>query len=377
MQSRPGAGGRPAQDRFGLTRAWVQRTRGGLPLTDVAAFDRVRDLLLPQLRPLAGSSLQMKNEVEAGQDLLLGFAHDYETFVGARVEKDGDNANTLVVFMAGVGLVLGYDSNTSWRMVSSFPFMLRGEWPLQSMNDVRGQAVARMDDVYQQYTRAFTQFLGRFNKPGQGYSGNYFAQLTRAEVHKEALAKITTLGIEGMLNADLLGFSASSTICDALSVPMLPYRENDALAKRYAVKFSSVNAAQDVAQIPDADLRFEVILRDIDKQVIPSRQKGITILRRQVVLNFRVFNAYDLSKPVLQTFAAVDPHEDKIPYDSKNDDTPERDLVFFDRLVTRTLSQLLQGLAKRDANLLAQVDVKLDAVAPAIPRLNEFLAKAR
>ena len=203
MQSRPGAGGRPAQDRFGLTRAWVQRTRGGLPLTDVAAFDRVRDLLLPQLRPLAGSSLQMKNEVEAGQDLLLGFAHDYETFVGARVEKDGDNANTLVVFMAGVGLVLGYDSNTSWRMVSSFPFMLRGEWPLQSMNDVRGQAVARMDDVYQQYTRAFTQFLGRFNKPGQGYSGNYFAQLTRAEVHKEALAKITTLGIEGMLNADL------------------------------------------------------------------------------------------------------------------------------------------------------------------------------
>ena len=377
MQSRPAAGGKPAQDRFGLTRAWVQRTRGGLPLTDVAAFDRVRDLLTPQLRPLAGSSLQFKNEVEFGQDLLLGFAHDYETFVGARVEKDGDNANTLFVFMAGVGMVLGYDPSSSWRMVSSFPFMLRGEWPLQGMNDVRGQAIARMDEAYQQYTRAFTHFLGRFNKPGQSYSGNIFAQVTRAEVHKDAAAKLATMGVDGMLNGELLGFSASSTICDALNVPLLPFRENDALAKRYAVKFAGVNMAQDVAQIPDADLRFEVILRDVDKQVIPSRQKGITILRRQVVLNFRVFNAYDLSKPLLQTFAAVDPHDDKIPFDSKADDTPERDLVFFDRLVTRTLSTLLQGLAKRDSNLLAQVDVKLDAVAPAIPRLNEFLAKAR
>lgn len=371
------AGRQNAQDRFGLTRAWVARTRGGRELADVSAFDRVRDLLLPQLRPLSGTSLRFKDEVEFGQDLLLGFAHDYETYIGARVEKDGDNANTLFIFMAGVGLVLSYDPSTSWRMVSSFPFMLRAEWPLQGMSDVRGQAIARMDDAYQQYTRAFTYFLGRFNKPGQGFAANFFAQLTRAEVHKEAQPKLAALGIENQLGGDLLGFSASSTICDALNVPMLPFRENDALAKRYAVKFAGVNIAQDVAQIPDADLRFEVILRDISKEIIPSRQKGITILRRQVVLNFRVFNAFDLSKPVLQTFAAADPHDDKIPYDSKSDDTPERDLVFFDRLVTRTLTQLLQGLAKRDAQMLARVDVKLDAVAPAIPRFLEMIAKTR
>ncbi len=374
----PASAGRAnAQDRFGLTRAWVSRTRGGRELSDVSAFDRVRDLLLPQLRPLSGNSLQFKDEVEFGQDLLLGFAHDYETYIGARVEKDGDNANTLFIFMAGVGLVLSYDPSTSWRMVSSFPFMLRAEWPLQGMNDVRGQAIARMDEAYQQYTRAFTYFLGRFNKPGQGFAANFFAQLTRAEVHKEAQPKLAALGIENQLGGDLLGFSASSTICDSLNVPMLPFRENDALAKRYAVKFAGVNMAQDVAQIPDADLRFEVILRDISKEIIPSRQKGITILRRQVVLNFRVFNAFDLSKPVLQTFAAADPHDDKIPYDSKSDDTPERDLVFFDRLVTRTLTQLLQGLAKRDAQMLAKVDVKLDAVAPAIPRFLEMIAKTR
>lgn len=377
LQPAPGAARGPGQDRFGLTRAWVARTRGGRDLSDVQAFDRVRDLLLPQLRPLGGSALQFKDQVEFGQDLLLGFAHDYETFVGARVEKDGDNANTLFIFMAGVGMVLGFDPNTSWRMVSSFPFMLRAEWPLQGMNDVRGQAVGRMDEAYQQYTRAFTHFLGRFNKPGQGYAGNFFAQLTRAEVHREALPKLAALGIDQKLNGELLGFSASSTICDALNVPMLPFRENDALAKRYAVKFSGVNIAQDVAQIPDADLRFEVILRDIDKQIIPSRQKGITILRRQVVLNFRVFSAFDLSKPLLQTFAAVDPHDDKIPFDSNADDTPERDLVFFDRLVTRTLSLLLQGLARRDAKLLAAVDVKLDAVAPALPRLLDQIAKTR
>lgn len=382
MQSAGGAAGRgPAQDRFGLTRAWVARTQGGMELSNTRAFERVRELLLPQVRPLEGSALRLKeganDKVEAGKDLLLGFAHDYETHIGARVEKDGDNANTLFVFMAGVGMVLGWDANSSWRMVSSFPFMLRAEWPLQSMNDVRGQAVGRMDEAYQQYTRAFVHFLRRFNKPSQDYSGNFFAQLTRAEVHREALPKLAALGIDQKLNGELLGFSASSTICDALGVPLLPFRENDALGKRYATKFSESIAAQDVAQIPDADLRFEVILRDIDKQVIPSRQKGITILRRQVVLNFRVLSAFDPSKPLLQTFAAVDPHDDKIPFESKTDDTPERDLVFFDRLVTRTLSLLLQGLAKRDAKMLAAVDVKLDAVAPAIPRLLEQIAKAR
>ena len=43
----------------------------------------------------------------------------------------------------------------------------------------------------------------------------------------------------------------------------------------------------------------------------------------------------------------------------------------------RTLVNLLSGMAKRDAQTLAQAEVRLDAVAPAIPRLLELCAKTR
>ena len=50
-------------------------------------------------------------------------------------------------------------------------------------------------------------------------------------------------------------------------------------------------------------------------------------------------------------------------------------MVFFDRLLTRTLTILIQGIAKKDANLLAQVGVSFERIGPAIPRLLEICAK--
>ena len=64
----------------------------------------VESLLSQQKNPL----VQFKKSVEFGEDMLVGFAHDYEITVGARVEKDGENANTLLIFMSGVGLVLSF-----------------------------------------------------------------------------------------------------------------------------------------------------------------------------------------------------------------------------------------------------------------------------
>lgn len=372
-----GLNGGAAQARYDLTREFVRQKRN-LNLTDSKAFTEESKLTASLLAQQKPPLVQFKNGIEFGEDMLVGFAHDFETTVGARVEKDGENANTLFIFMSGVGMVMSFSQSTGWRIVSSFPFMLRFERPGGDLKNLRSKAVAYMGEAYKGYTQAFVHFLGRFNKWDQGFSSNYFARLNKASVHPDAQTKLAAFKIEQILNPELLGFSVSSAICDNLNIPLLPYQENDALAKRYAVKFNDDLAAQNEIAIPDADLKFEVVLRDVDKKIIHSTQRGVTIIRRTVVLRFIVIDEYASGndKRIMNVLAAST-HEDRTPLNSTEDDTPERDLVFLDRLISRTMVNLLSGLAKRDAQLLAQAEVKLEAVAPAIPRLLELCAKTR
>ena len=363
--------------RYDLTREFVLKTEN-LDLKNPAAFIPQSKLLMGLLSQQKPPLVQFKKSVEFGEDMLVGFAHDYEITVGVRVEQDGENANTLFVFMSGVGLVLSFSLSTGWRIVSSFPFMLRFERPGGDLKNVRAKAIGFMGEAYKGYANAFVHFLGRFNKWDQGFASNYFARLTKASVHAEAQAKLASYKIDQFLNHELLGFSSSSVICDNLNIPLLPFQENDALAKRYAVKFSDDLAAQHEIAIPDADLKFEVVLRDVDKKIIHSTQRGVTIIRRTLVIRFLIIDEFssEKDKKILNVLAATT-HEDRTPLNSTEDDTPERDLVFFDRLLSRTLVNLLRGMATRDAKTLALAGVKLDLVAPAIPRLLELCAKTR
>jgi len=372
-----GLNGGAGQARFDLTRDFVKK-KYNLDLTSTDAFAFMRDPLKRQLTAANAAQVQFKNSIEFGEDLLLGFAHDYETYVGARLEKDGQNANTLLVFMSGVGMILTYSKSTGWRVLSSFPFMLRMERPGGDLKDLRGKALAVMDQAYGSYGQAFSHFLGRFNKWDQGFSSNFFARVTASSIHKDAKAKLAEFKIHKVMNAELLGFSTSSSICDNLDIPLLPFQENDALAKRYAVKFSDDLAAQAQIDIPDADLRFEIVLRDLDKQVVHSSQRGVTIVKRTAVIRLIVFDMFSsLPENKLLNVLAMSTGEDRIPLQSTEDDTPERDLVFFDRLITRTLTNLLKGLITRNENTLASAEVKLSVVAPALPRLAELCAKTK
>ena len=367
------------QARYNLTRSYIKRSQG-FELSESEAFRKLNLVVLtPILRSLP-QLVQFKSQIEFGEDLLLGFAHDYETTVGARIEKDGQNANTLIIFMSGVGLILGFDRSSGWRIVSSFPFMLRMERAGGDLKNIPDRAVAVMDQAYRSYGNAFAEFLKRFNKWDQGFSANFFARVTSALIHKDAEEQLKRFRINNILNQELLGFSASTAICDSLNIPLLPYQENDALAKRYAVKFSDdlTAQAQGEISIPDADLRFEVILRDIQKKMTTSSQKGVTIVQRKVVLRLIVFDDSSLlSEKMLLNVLAGSTGEDKLALDPKEDDTPERDLVMFDRLITQTLNNLLQGLASRNENKLAAAEVKLSFVAPALPRLMELCSKTR
>ncbi len=372
-----GLNGGFGQARYDLTRAFV-RQKSQLDLNNTEAFAFMRDPLRRMLASQHAGRVQFKTGIEFGEDLLLGFAHDYETAVGARAEKDGQNANTLFVFMSGVGMILSYSQSSGWRVVSSFPFMLRMERPGGDLKDIRGKAIAVMDQAYNAYGQAFSHFLGRFNKWDQGFSSNFFARLTASSVHKDVQAKLASYKIQNVLNEELLGFSTSSALCDNLDIPLLPYQESDALGKRYAVAFSDALMAQQGVTIPDADLRFEVVLRDVEKQKIDSVQRGVTIVRRSVVIRLIVFDEFsNLPEKKLLNVLAMSTGEDRIPLQSTEDDTPERDLVFFDRLISRTLTNLLRGMVTRNASTLAAAEVKLSFVEPALPRLLELCAKTR
>jgi hypothetical protein len=54
----------------------------------------------------------------------------------------------LLIFMSGVGLVLSFSQNTGWRIVSSFPFMLRFERPGGDLKNLRAKAVGFMGEAY-------------------------------------------------------------------------------------------------------------------------------------------------------------------------------------------------------------------------------------
>jgi hypothetical protein len=372
-----GLNGSAAQARYDLTREFVRQTKK-LALTDSRAFTSDSQLIASLLKQKNPPLVQFKSGIEFGEDLLVGFAHDYEISVGARVEKDGENANTLFIFMSGVGLILSFSPSTGWRIVSSFPFMLRLERPAGDLKNLRARAIGYMGEAYKGYANAFVHFLERFNKWDQGFSSNYFARLTKATIHPDAQLKLASYKIDQTLNSELLGFSSSSAICDNLNIPLLPFQENDALAKRYAVTFSDDLTAQGNIDIPDADLKFEVVLRDLDKKIINSSQRGVTIIRRTLVLRFLAIDEFSSEKDKrFLNVLASSTHEDRTPLNSTEDDTPERDLVFFDRLLSRTLVNLLSGMAKKDPQILAQAEVRLDSVSPAIPRLLELCAKTR
>ena len=145
-----GLNGGAAQARYDLTREFVRQTRN-LSLTDSRAFTPDSQLIASLLRQKNPPLVQFKSGIEFGEDMLVGFAHDYEISVGARVEKDGENANTLFIFMSGVGLIMSFNPSTGWRIVSSFPFMLRLERPGGDLKNLRSKAVGFMGDAYKGY----------------------------------------------------------------------------------------------------------------------------------------------------------------------------------------------------------------------------------
>ncbi len=375
-----GLNGGPAQARYELTRRYLQKKRGGISISDTQAFKFMNDALKEQITKLAPQLVVFKPEVKLGEDYLVGMAHDYEASTAIRrVDlKEPTIDGSIVTFLAGVGLILNYEKSSGWRIISSFSFVTRDTRKIPDVSKASENAVDMLGDSYLVHATAFATFLSRFGKWNAGYSPNFFARVTISKVSEGALAQLQEYKLDQKFNADFLGFQASAAICDGLDIPMLPFKENDALANRYATKFSESLITQDKIAIPDADLEFEVVLIKATKEKVPSRQQGIIYLKRRIIIGVRVFDKTSgQPEKLLQVVAGAPEDSDIIRYDQPDDDNPDRDFVFFDRLLYRTLSGLMKGIAKNDAEAITSLGVNYDSIKEAIPKVLKQCAIAR
>ncbi len=375
-----GLNGGPAQARYELTRRYLQKKRGGISISDTQAFKFMNDALKEQITKLAPQLVVFKPEVKLGEDYLVGMAHDYEASTAIRrVDlKEPTIDGSIVTFLAGVGLILNYEKSSGWRIISSFSFVTRDTRKIPDVSKANENAVDMLGDSYLVHATAFATFLSRFGKWNAGYSPNFFARVTISKVSEGALAQLQEYKLDQKFNADFLGFQASAAICDGLDIPMLPFKENDALANRYATKFSESLITQDKIAIPDADLEFEVVLIKATKEKVPSRQQGIIYLKRRIIIGVRVFDKTSgQPEKLLQVVAGAPEDSDIIRYDQPDDDNPDRDFVFFDRLLYRTLSGLMKGIAKNDAEAITSLGVNYDSIKDAIPKVLKQCAIAR
>lgn len=378
-----GLNGSALDNRFEITREFVKREKNK-DLSSREAFSWFRDSLDNSVKTNNSGELRFRNEAQLGVDQLLGFVHDYEAYSIFRDVSTGTNGETVYLIaakMVGAGLVCTYEKSIGWRLLASFPFVM--EWELQkrgSRPNLRSTDVKLVENIYRNYGEAFSKHTKASGNLSRTSSANYFARVVKARVHPDAEAKLQKLNLQKSLTSQFIGFTSSSEICRHLGMPLLPYLENDALANRYAVRFTEDLIAQKFIVIPDADLQFEVVVRDVEKELRPRMQFGVTEIHRLLVVDFRVYEAdFSTNQPkrILRTIAYADADIDKIPYEQSDYDTPDRDFVFFDRLFVRTLTFLLQGLAKNDPKMLAKSNVKHADVVSLIPRINQLVQKTR
>ena len=361
-----GLNGGADEQRFDLTRKFVNR-----PLTDPSAFEFMRPKLTKYLQKHSPPTVQFKDQIIFGQNKIIGFAHDYEVALGLRLDRLAAGANQLIVFMSGVGLIMDFipDGNSGyWKIISSFPFMLRYQTQGGDLTNIQGKAIEKMDDVYEGYAQAFSFFAQRFNKWDKDHVSKVsFAQLKKVDMHRDASSLFKKIKIDGFFNEKFIGISTSTFLCDKLDIPLLPFVATDSAFRWGAVYKDSIKTSSTL-KIPDADLTFDIVIRHADKKLTPSSQYGLTIIKRTLVINFKAY--FDLGAgpgQIFQTLALVD-NEDRIPYGAnEEDDTPERDIIFFDRLLSKLLSNLLTGIMNKDTKLLTEISVNLDKIGPQIP----------
>jgi hypothetical protein len=322
-----------------------------------------------------------KENLEIGEGLVLGMATDLELAVAVK-KIDLKNPNTKVglmtTYISGTGLVMSFDEGVGWRVISSFSWMTRQEQRVDDYFKYKEYAVDKLMGNYLQHSKEFVEKLGAFKNWRDGFSSNTFAQVVLAAMGEKAAPKLKKYKLDELLTLQYLGLAASDSICETLSIPLIPFTATDATTRTYAAKFDSIKSKQSIVT-PQIDLEFEIYIVDIFKEVIDSAQQGHPIIDRKLTLGLRVFervgNGPEDRKIVFQSFI-TDSMRDNISV--FEDDVPERDFYFFDKIIQSSLRTFLIGIVKKDTSKIASVLIgKTDALMPQLTRFDQLCEAVR
>jgi hypothetical protein len=322
-----------------------------------------------------------KENLEIGEGLVLGMATDLELAVAVK-KIDLKNPNTkiglMTTYISGTGLVMSFDEGVGWRVISSFSWMTRQEQRVDDYYKYKEFAIEKLMGNYLQHGKNFVDKLGVFKNWREGFSSNTFAQVISAKMGEKAAPKLKKYKLDELLTTQYLGLAASDSICETLSIPLIPFTATDATSRTYAAKFDSIKSKQSIVT-PQIDLEFEIFIIDITKEVIESVQQGHPIIDRKLILGLRVFervgNGPEDRKNVFQSFI-TDSIRDNISV--IEDDVPERDFYFFDKIIQSTLRTFLTGISKKDTSIIASVLIgKTDALMPQLTRFDQLCEAVR
>jgi hypothetical protein len=341
-----------SQTNFPLTAAFLSKPIGSSD-TQLQISNHIAGLLRAD-----GGVAELRDAIDIGDGLYIGAVLDYENVLRARL----GSTSFFVLHLVGHGVILRFDRNRGWQMISSFPFpvtMLR-ETEGKTVNAEIGQFLleaytAPTGSFASNFVKFASRLKGKWKEAGSGFN----IRITNSAFHQEASAKLNDWKLGKHITETWFGHLASAAACDGLGVPVVPFSETRALGQ-FTYKFSDRLTAQNV-RLPsdeDIDLRLRVTLRNLARDVKYRAQFGRWEVNRMVVIELAALN--DRNEEILSLrFGYQDETPDTLA--REEDLLPERDVHFFDMAIYRGLNSLFSALGQQDYETLKKMFVKVDA----------------
>lgn len=305
-----------------------------------------------------GNLVDFRDSTDINGGLMLGAVLDYENVLTAKV----GSSSFIVMHLVGHGVLLNFDRNRGWKMLSSFPFpvtLLRESQGGNTTAEALKYLPEAFGDNQNSFATAFVQAAQRVAPRWRENERGFNVRVMSSSIHADVQSKLANWGIARNIGQSWLGHLTSAAICEGLAIPVVPFVETQALGK-FTYKFSEKLVAQNV-RLPDEgdiDLRIHVTLRNIGREVKFRNQYQRWEVLRMVVLDVKVLD--DRNEEVLALRMG---YQDEVPDSlaSEQELVPARDAHFFDMAIYRGLTTLFTGIDRQDKSLLAKVFVKPDS----------------
>ena len=318
---------------------------------------QVSQAIASQLKAV-GDITEFKDSAEFNSGVMLGAVLDYENVLSARVGA----ASFIVLHLVGHGVLLNFDRQRGWKMLSSFPF------PVTLLRESQGGDAQTEASRYllESYTGNQISFATSFAKAAKRLAPRwkdsdrgFHVRVMSSSIAPDVQAKLKTWGIVRNIGETWLGHLTSAAICEGLNIPVIPYVETQALGN-FTYKFSDRLIAQNV-RLPeeaDIDLRLQVTLRNIVRDVKYRNQYQRWEVSRAVVLDVKALDDRN-EELVSLRMGYQDDQPDTLA--REEDLVPARDAHFFDMAIYRGLLTLFSAIDKQDQAQLGKVFVKPNA----------------